>query len=76
MSEHVPKVVVYPPDATGARRVRIDGEIAGLAYGLGDVIEFLRRAGWADADEWPPIEWRGGGPEVWAPEPPEPPRPV
>ncbi|MFB7866980.1 hypothetical protein [Streptomyces sp. NPDC056069] len=76
MSEHVPKVVVYPPDDEGGRTVRIDGEVSGRAFRLADVIEFLRRAGWADADEWPPIEWRGGGPEVWAPEPPDPPRPV
>lgn len=70
MSEHVPKVVVYPPDDEGGRTVRIDGEVSGRAFNLGDVIEFLRRAGWLDADEWPPIEWRGGGPEVWSPEPP------
>ncbi|MFE6103208.1 hypothetical protein ACFVQ4_25070 [Streptomyces laurentii] len=69
--DETPKVVVYPPDAEGGRRVRIDGEIAGLAYGPADVAEFLRRAGWEDADVLPPIEWRGGGPEAWAPEPPD-----
>lgn len=63
-------MIVYPPDAGGTRRVRIDGEILGRAFGLGDVIEFLRRAGWEDEQDWPPIEWRGGGPEVWTPEPP------
>ncbi|MFJ6578398.1 hypothetical protein ACIQMY_20805 [Streptomyces sp. NPDC091368] len=70
MSEEQPHVVVYPPDEQGGRRVRIDGEISGMARNLTDVIEFLRRAGWLDAEEWPPIEWRGGGPEVWTPEPP------
>jgi len=68
MSE--PRVIIYPPDETGARRVRVDGEILGRATGLADVIEFLRRAGWIDEADWPPIEWRGGGPEAWTPEPP------
>jgi hypothetical protein len=65
-----PRVIIYPPDGIGGRRVRADGEILGMAYGLGDVIEFLRRAGWLDEDEWPPIEWRGGGPEHWTLGPP------
>jgi hypothetical protein len=38
-------VVVYPPDKEGDRRVRVDGEILGRAYGLRDIAEFLRRAG-------------------------------
>ncbi|MER6347406.1 hypothetical protein ACWC10_34875 [Streptomyces sp. NPDC001595] len=63
-------VVVYPPDEEGGRRVRVDGEILGRAYGLGDITEFLRRAGLEDVDEaWVRgsglIEWRGGGPGVW-----------
>ncbi|MFE9684150.1 hypothetical protein [Streptomyces sp. NPDC006285] len=63
-------VVIYPPSPTGGRRVRIDGEILGLAYGLRDAAEFLRRAGLEDADESYVeesglIEWRGGGPDVW-----------
>ena len=45
--------------------MRVDGEILGRAFGLNDVIEFLRRAGWTDEEDWPPIEWRGGGPEEW-----------
>jgi hypothetical protein len=65
-------VIVYPPSPTGGRRVRVDGEILGLAYGLRDVAEFLRRAGLEDVDETdvaesPLIEWRGGGPNVWTP---------
>ncbi|WP_406365235.1 hypothetical protein [Streptomyces sp. NBC_00645] len=63
-------IIVYPPDAEGGRRVRMDGEILGLAYSLRDVAEFLRRAGLEDADEVyversALIEWRGGGPDVW-----------
>lgn len=63
-------VIVYPPLPTGGRRVRIDGEILGLAHGLRDVAEFLRRAGLDDVEETDVetsalIEWRGGGPEMW-----------
>jgi len=63
-------VVVYPPDEDGGRRVRVDGEILGRAYGLRDIAEFLRRAGIEDVDEAYVaesglIEWRGGGPQVW-----------
>ncbi|MFG2754072.1 hypothetical protein [Streptomyces xanthophaeus] len=39
------RVVVYPPDEQGGRRVRCDGEILGRALGPGDLLEFLRRAG-------------------------------
>lgn len=38
-------VVVYPPDADGGRRMRVDGEILGRANGLRDIAEFLRRVG-------------------------------
>jgi hypothetical protein len=60
-------VVVSAPSSSGGRRVRVDGEILGLAYGLRDVEEFLRRAGLEDVDAAvsPLIEWQGGGPEVW-----------
>ncbi|MBT2390757.1 hypothetical protein J7E87_15335 [Streptomyces sp. ISL-1] len=68
-------VVVYPTSPTGGRRVRVDGEIVGLAYSLADVAELLRRAGMEgmDADDVARselIEWRGGGPQVWAESPP------
>ncbi|MFJ5820091.1 hypothetical protein ACIQGT_40330 [Streptomyces sp. NPDC093108] len=64
-------VIVYPPSPTGGRRVRVDGEILGLAYDLRDVAEFLRRAGLDDVDETAVktsalIDWRGGGPDVWS----------
>ncbi|MFI9154520.1 hypothetical protein [Streptomyces sp. NPDC053367] len=66
----MPVVIVYPPDEDGGRRVRIDGEILGRAFGLRDVAEFLRRAGLegVEASDVPGlagIEWRGGGPGVW-----------
>ncbi|MFF7096383.1 hypothetical protein ACFY9A_28910 [Streptomyces rubradiris] len=66
----MPVVIVYPPDEEGGRRVRVDGEISGRAFGLKDVVEFLRRAGLDTVEDmdvaaagW--IEWRGGGPDVW-----------
>ncbi|MFJ5635322.1 hypothetical protein ACIQF5_22135 [Streptomyces goshikiensis] len=66
------RVIVYPPDAEGGRRVRCDGEILGRAFGPGDLLEFLRRAGLDPDDvrlsDGPLIEWRGGGPAVWAPD--------
>ncbi|MFD4231263.1 hypothetical protein [Streptomyces sp. NPDC058545] len=63
-------VVVYPPDESGGRRVRVDGEILGMAHSVRDVMEFLRRAGMDDIDEDDVImssliDWRGGGPEMW-----------
>ncbi|MCX4606964.1 hypothetical protein [Streptomyces mirabilis] len=68
------RVIVYPPSASRGRRVRVDGEILGLAYSLVDVAEFLRRAGLegveaSDVAESDLIEWRGGGPDVWVPPP-------
>jgi hypothetical protein len=64
-------VVIYPPAEDGGRRVRMDGRFVGLAYGLLDIVEFLRLAGLDDVDDlWVQesglIEWRGGGPDVWA----------
>lgn len=68
-----PRVIVAPPSRSGGRRVRVDGEILGLAYDLRDLVEFLRRAGLEDVDEAdvrqsPLIEWRGGGPDRWGSE--------
>lgn len=64
------RVIVNPPSPGGGRRVRVDGEILGLAYSLRDVAEFLRRAGLegieaSDVAGSDLIEWRGGGPDVW-----------
>ncbi len=58
-------ITVYPPTPTGGRRVRVDGEILGLAHSDRDLVEFLRRAGVDDAEELVDsdsrlIEWRGG----------------
>ncbi|MFE4329674.1 hypothetical protein ACFRQM_09480 [Streptomyces sp. NPDC056831] len=63
-------VIVSPPSPTGGRRVRVNGETLGLAYDLGDLVEFLRRAGLEGLDEVEVtrsglVEWRGGGPNVW-----------
>ncbi|MGW3428907.1 hypothetical protein ACWDHW_13265 [Streptomyces melanosporofaciens] len=66
----VPRVVVQPPSPSGGRRVRVDGVILGIAYGVADFLEFLRRAGLEDVESLdletsPLIEWRGGGPGIW-----------
>lgn len=68
----VPRVVVQPPSPSGGRRVRVDGVILGVAYGIADFLEFLRRAGLEDLESLdletsPLIEWRGGGPDYWPP---------
>lgn len=64
-------VVVYPPDEDGGRRVRVDGQISGRAYSVRDVAAFMQDAGLQEYDEMDVvrsalIEWRGGGPDVWA----------
>jgi hypothetical protein len=66
----VTRVVVYPPDEGGGRRVRVDGTILGLAYGVRDVAALLQMAGLQEVDEMDVvrserIDWRGGGPEAW-----------
>lgn len=62
-------IVVYPPDEQGGRRVRAGDEILGRAYGVGDLVEFLRRTGLelddTDVETSTLIEWRGGGPDHW-----------
>lgn len=67
------RVIVHPPSPSGGRRVRVDGEILGLAHNLADVAEFLRRAGLdiepSDVARAPWIDWRGTGPDVWGPDP-------
>jgi hypothetical protein len=65
-----PRVEVGPPGRDGGRRVRAGTEVLGVAYGPGDLAEFLRRAGVPDVDQfdlaavdW--IDWHGGGPGEW-----------
>ena len=63
-------IVIYPPAEDGGRRVRVGDNFRGMAYGLLDIVEFLRLAGLEDADEaWVResglVEWRGGGPDAW-----------
>lgn len=65
-------VIVYPPGEDGGRRVRVGEQFLGMAYGLLDVADFLRRAGLEEADKQLVatsglIEWRGGGPDMWEP---------
>jgi hypothetical protein len=64
-----PRIVVERV-AGGGRRVRVGAMILGIAYGPGDVIEFLRRAGLdpdeVDLDDPALVDWHGGGPDVWA----------
>ncbi|WP_432193513.1 hypothetical protein [Streptomyces sp. bgisy027] len=63
-------IVVYPLAEDGGRRVRVDDRFVGMAYGLLDVVEFLRLAGLDEVDDdWVRrselIEWRGSGPDGW-----------
>ncbi|ROP52679.1 hypothetical protein SAMN05216532_3682 [Streptomyces sp. 2231.1] len=62
-------IIVHLPSPTGGRRVRVDGEILGLAHNVGDLVEFLRRAGLEiepeEVADSPLIDWRGVGPDRW-----------
>ncbi|MFI0236027.1 hypothetical protein [Streptomyces sp. NPDC016845] len=62
-------ITVYQPSTSGGRRVRVDGEILGLAHDVRDVAELLRRAGLdmdeTDVESSALIDWRGGGPGTW-----------
>ncbi len=62
------RIVVHPPSADGGRRVRANAAILGVAYGVADLLDFLRRVG-LDPEEVPlndpRITWRGGGPATW-----------
>ncbi|MEU1005909.1 hypothetical protein [Streptomyces tibetensis] len=64
-------VVIYPPDGEGGRRVRIDDAIVGRAFSVQGIARFMQEAGLQEFDEMDVvrsglIEWRGGGPDVWA----------
>lgn len=62
-------MIVQLPSPTGGRRVRVDGEILGLAHSVRDLVEFLRRAGLdiepEEVADSPLIDWRGMGPDRW-----------
>ncbi|MEW2416550.1 hypothetical protein AB0953_22885 [Streptomyces sp. NPDC046866] len=69
------RLVIYPPDENGWRRVRWDGVAIGVAQKPSDIAAFLTAAGVTgaeDLDLTDPtlVEWRGGGPETWAESPP------
>ncbi|MGW7064803.1 hypothetical protein ACWGHM_40810 [Streptomyces sp. NPDC054904] len=68
----VAKLIVYPPDENGWRRVRYDGTAIGVAHRPSDIRVFLAAAGLQEAEDvdlTDPafVEWRGAGPEVWEP---------
>lgn len=63
-------VIIYPPDASGGRRVQSGTEALGVAHSQKDVVELLRSAGLEGVDETELattsiIEWHGGGHDVW-----------
>jgi hypothetical protein len=62
-----PIIVHAPRGETGGRRVTAGGQILGMAYSDGDLIELLRLAGAEDAEglvdaDTAMIEWRGSEP--------------
>ncbi|MFG2895274.1 hypothetical protein [Streptomyces sp. NPDC048248] len=62
------RIVVHPPSADGGRRVRVNAAILGVAYGVADLLDFLRRVGLNPEEvplNDPRITWRGGGPATW-----------
>ncbi len=68
------KLIVYPPDEQGWRRVRYDGVAIGVAHRPADIRVFLAAAGLENAEDvdlTDPdfVEWRGAGSEVWDPSP-------
>ncbi|MBT2406586.1 MULTISPECIES: hypothetical protein [unclassified Streptomyces] len=64
------RLVVFPPDQHGRRRVRYGGQSLGTAHRMSDIPVFLAGAGMENAEDLDLadpelVEWRGGGPEVW-----------
>lgn len=61
------KLIIYPPDQRGWRRVRYDGVAIGVAHRPADVRAFLATAGMENAEDvdlTAPdfVEWRGAAP--------------
>ncbi|MFD7785473.1 hypothetical protein ACFV4Q_20630 [Streptomyces nojiriensis] len=69
-----PRLVVYPPDEHGWRRIRWDGQSIGVAHQPSDITTFLQEEGLENAEDFDLVgelvEWRGGRPETWAESPP------
>ncbi|MER7512141.1 hypothetical protein ABTX82_27850 [Streptomyces lavendulae] len=64
------RLVIYPPDENGWRRVRWDAQSIGVAHKPSDIVTFLTAAGLENAEDLDLtdtalVEWRGGGPETW-----------
>ncbi|MGW6862494.1 hypothetical protein [Streptomyces xanthophaeus] len=69
------RLVIYPPEENGWRRVRWDGTAIGVAHKPSDIVVFLSAAGLDNAEDLDLadpnlVKWRGGGPETWAESPP------
>lgn len=62
-----PPITVHPPGPDGGRRVTIRDTVAGRAYRIADLVEFLRRAGLDDieVEQTDLITWLGGGADTW-----------
>ncbi|MFD3679384.1 hypothetical protein [Streptomyces sp. NPDC058613] len=63
------RLIVYPPDENGRRRIRWDGQsIGGVAHQPYDIAVFLHEAGREDSEAFDltgdGVERRGGGPEL------------
>ncbi|KPI33416.1 hypothetical protein OV450_6613 [Actinobacteria bacterium OV450] len=59
------KLIVYPPDEQGWRRVRYDGVAIGVAHRPADIRVFLAAAGMENATTWTsptPTSWSGEAP--------------
>ncbi|MFI8853669.1 hypothetical protein ACIGW3_26235 [Streptomyces sp. NPDC053499] len=65
------RIIVEPPDAEGARRVRADSRILGRATNVFDVLALTETVGLDPAtvrlDDAALIDWRGGGAYDWEP---------
>ncbi|MFJ6250679.1 MULTISPECIES: hypothetical protein [unclassified Streptomyces] len=66
------KLIVYPPDEQGWRRVRYDCVAIGVAHRPADIRVFLTAAGLENAEDVDLTDpgfvgWRGAGPEAWKP---------
>ncbi|MGW0754824.1 hypothetical protein [Streptomyces sp. NPDC002587] len=61
-----PRLVIYPPDENGWRRIRWAGQSIGVAHQPSDILTFLQDAGMEDPEGFDLtgelVEWRAGDP--------------